>query len=147
MDRQLKTLNSRARILLNESSAVDLKSACVRETPGYHCFPLVGDVAFSCPRQYRSRIGRSRLFSQRCSSSSVSGCRVKRIVSDFHGREYAFGSSIVTSTSIWPKLTRRKRSVVRRASVWGWPLLSSQLPSLKPAVSTTKVSPSQRPVE
>src|SRR5207249_7856463 len=113
----------------------------------FHCFPFVGVPACSCALQYRSRIGRSRLFSQRCSSSSVSGCRVNRIVSDFHGREYALGSSIVTSTSMWPKLTRRKRSDVRSASVCGCPLLSSQLPSLKPAVSTTKVSPSHRPIE
>src|SRR5213593_610813 len=119
----------------------------VRESGFHHCFSFDVPPPCSCARQYRSRIGRSRLFSQRCSSSSVSGCRVKRIVSDFHGREYAFGSSNVTSTSMWPKLTRRNRSVVRNASVCGWPLLSSQLPSLKPAVSTTKVSPSHRPTE
>ena len=70
-----------------------------------------------------------------------------RIVADFHGFEYAFGSLMVTSTSMWPKLRRWKRSVVRSASVCGWPLLSSQLPSLKPAVSTTKVSPSHWPIE
>src|SRR4029434_2304025 len=110
-----------------------------------HCFSFV--PACSCARQYRSRMGKSRLFSQRCSISSVSGCRVKRIVSDFHGREYAFGSSIVTSTSMWPKFTRRKRSGGRRGSVGGWPLLASQLPSLKPDVWTTKVSPSHCPME
>src|SRR5439155_26778558 len=39
-----------------------------------YCFPFVDAPACSCLRQYRSRTGRSRLFSQRCSSSSVSGC-------------------------------------------------------------------------
>ncbi len=63
------------------------------------------------------------------------------------GAGYAFGSSIVTTVSIAPKLVRRKRSVVRSASVWGWPSLSSQLPSLKPAVVTTNVSPSHCPTE
>ena len=35
-----------------------------------YCFPFVDAPACSCLRQYRSRTGRSRLFSQRCSSSS-----------------------------------------------------------------------------
>src|SRR5713101_4797422 len=106
------TLSSVGRAIKNRESSFD------------HFFPLFEDQSCSCPRQYRSRTGKSRLFSQKCSSSSVSGCRVKRILSDFHGREYVFGSSTVTSTSTWPKLTRRKRSVVRNASLCGWPLLS-----------------------
>src|SRR2546422_1513261 len=120
---------------------------CDRKSSSHHCFPVVGGVAWSRPCQYCCRLPRSRLFSQRCSSSSVSGCRSNRIVSAVQGREYALGSSMVTASSMRPKLIRRNRSVIRSASVCGWPWLSSQLPSLKPAVSTTKVSPSQRPTE
>ena len=47
-----------------------------------------------------------------------------------------------------PKSTLRKRSVTRSASLCGRPRrVSSQPPSLKPVVSTTKTSPSQRPTE
>src|SRR5262249_31243375 len=126
----------------NRRNADDERDSC-----SHGCFPPTDGAACSCARQYCCRLVRSLLFSHRCSSNSVSGCRSKCIVSDFQGREYAFGSSTVTSRSIRPKLILWKRSVSRSASVCGWPLLSSQLPSLKPDVSTTKVSPSQRPIE
>src|SRR2546427_2485197 len=46
-----------------------------------------------------------------------------------------------------PKFFRWNRSVTCRASEPGWPSLSNQAPSLNPEVSTTNVSPSQRPTE
>src|ERR1700691_990876 len=54
---------------------------------------------------------------------------------------------MVICRSIWPKSLRWKRSVTFRASVTGWPLVSSQALPLVPAVSTTSVSPSQWPIE
>src|SRR5271166_3173237 len=85
--------------------------------------------------------------SQNASKSSVSGRRFN-VVLTVHGLRYALGSSIVMASCIWPTSVRRKRSVTCRASVCGWAfLVSSQPPSRNPVVSTTKVSPSQRPTE
>ena len=49
-----------------------------------------------------TKCGASFSFSQRCSMSSVSGSKTKCMVVDFHGFVYAFGSSTVTSNSMFP---------------------------------------------
>ena len=46
-----------------------------------------------------------------------------------------------------PKFLRVMRSVVRSASLWGWPPKSSHEVSLNPMLSTTRVSPSHLPTE
>ena len=70
-----------------------------------------------------------------------------------NGFVYAFGSSSVMSISSLPKIGRRKRSVNFAWPLYGLPLTSSH-PSYGPSsaprrllVSTTSVSPSQRPTE
>ena len=52
--------------------------------------------------QIFSSVSALRLFSQRCSSSSVSGCSRNLTVCAFHGREYALGSSMSMSRSMRP---------------------------------------------
>src|SRR5262249_25622693 len=83
---------------------------------------------------------------QMCSYTSVSGrsSSTKLIVK---GLVKTFGSVIVTATSRWPKSRRWKRSSTRMASLCPWPRASSQLRSLNPTVSTTRVSPSHLPIE
>src|SRR5262245_7279292 len=56
-------------------------------------------------------------------------------------------SSRVISMSRCPTSSLRKRSVTRRLPVCGCPPLSSQVRSLKPELSTTRVSRSHLPVE
>src|ERR1041385_8916292 len=85
-------------------------------------------------------------FSQTQSRRSVSGTKSHGIVA-VHGFLYALGSSIVSCTCICPKSNRRKRSIICKASLCGWPVSSSQVFSFRPTVSTTNVSPSHLPTE
>src|SRR5262245_33632000 len=92
------------------------------------------------------RTSKYLLFSQTQSSSSVSGIS-SHWNATLHGLLYAFGPLIVICTSIVPKFARRKRSTTWSASLRGWPASSSRVFSWIPVVSTTSVSPSQRPTE
>src|SRR5206468_3825286 len=76
---------------------------------------------------------------QKYSYRSWSGIRVCRSVY-VNRLPYALGSSIVTSISRWPTSRRRKRSIKCRSELCGWPIRSSQPPSLTPLLSTTSAS-------
>src|SRR4030095_6764883 len=65
----------------------------------------------------------------------------------FHGRVNTFGSSTVTSYSMWSGPVRVKRSTRCSASLWKFPARSNHVSSLKCVTSTTSVLPSQRPRE
>ena len=54
---------------------------------------------------------------------------------------------MVMTSSSWVGLTLRMRSTVRSSSVCGAPVASTNVFSLKPANSTTSVSPSNLPTE
>src|SRR5206468_433247 len=85
--------------------------------------------------------------SQNASSNSVSGRRTNGILF-VHGFTYAFGSSIVTVSSMWPKSVRLNRSVTCKASLFGQACSAlSQPRSWNPVLSTTNVSPSHLPTE
>src|SRR5688572_23791610 len=65
----------------------------------------------------------------------------------FHGRVNTLGSSMVASYEMASRLMNVNRSTSFRASLWKFPDLSNQVWSVKSVVSTTRVSPSQRPSE
>ena len=83
----------------------------------------------------RARAGSSGCSRRRCTRSARRRADTRSGCVTLNGRVYALGSSTVISMSMWPKSFRTKRSVTRRLSVAGFPLLSSHTLSLKPALS------------
>src|SRR2546425_12182199 len=71
---------------------------------------------FHCELHFPFKRRKSFSFSHTQSSSSVSGINSHPIRA-VHGFLYAFGSSIVTCTSMCPKSNRRTRSTICRASL------------------------------
>src|SRR5205823_11285000 len=95
---------------------------------------------------FPTRCSTSLLFSWQMYSIS-SPLRSVGFVVNVHVRENIFGSSMMCTISMWPRSVRVMRSVTFMSFECGMPAASIHVMSFWPTVSTTRVSPSQWPIE